>query len=285
MGRCRFQIADLAHIRGAIDNWPQTESTLLARHRLVLTFFNIMNRTIMVNYGVHPLDGGFEREWRADEHLRDLETEISRVFERQANAVSFDLGPSPPYPVINVRRPPETFFGMRIGILVGEICYNLRSALDYLIFELAKLDSGSVQSGTQFPIMDAKNDFNRRRTTFLKGVNASHTATIEGLQPYMGCNWTSRLRDFSNEDKHRQFVVGGGQTQITVWSALDTDLSKIRGMTFDRTAVHPATGANVPVKVHVAGTVTFDDGSPILETLQKLKRDVADCLAGFKPEF
>ncbi|PKU25116.1 hypothetical protein [Telmatospirillum siberiense] len=240
----------------------------------------------MVNYSVHPLDGGFEREWRAGEHLRDLEIEISHVFERQANAVPFDLDPNPPHHVINVCRPPETFFGMRIGILVGEICYNLRSALDYLIFELAKLDSGSVQSGTQFPIMDAKKDFDRRgKTAFLKGINASHIAAIEGLQPYMGCNWTGSLRDFSNEDKHRQFVVGGGQTRITVWSALDTDLSKIRGMTYDRTAVHPATGANVPVKVHVAGTVAFDNGLPILETLQELKRNVADCLADFKPEF
>jgi hypothetical protein len=240
----------------------------------------------MVNYGVHPLDGGFEREWRAGEHLGDLELEISRVFGQQANAVPFDLDPNPPHPVINVRRPPETFFGMRIGILVGEICYNLRSALDYLIFELAKLDSGFVQGGTQFPIMDAKKDFDGRgKAAFLKGINAGHITAIEGLQPYMGCNWTGRLRDFSNEDKHRQFVVAGGETRITVWSALNTDLSKIRGMTFDRTAIHPVTGAKVPVKVHIAGTVAFDDGSPILETLQELKRSVADCLADFKPAF
>jgi hypothetical protein len=116
----------------------------------------------MVNYGVHPLDGSFEREWWAGEHLRDLELEISRVFERQANAVPFDLDPKAPHGAINIRLPPETFFGMRIGILVGEICYNLRSALDYLIFELAKLDSGVEQRGTQFPIMDAKQDFDGR---------------------------------------------------------------------------------------------------------------------------
>ena len=240
----------------------------------------------MVNYSVHPLDGSFEREWRAGEHLADLEIEISRVFERQANAVAFQLDPNPPYRVINVCKPPETFFGMRIGILVGEICYNLRSALDYLVFELAKLDSGVEQSGTQFPIMDAKKDFDgRSKGAFLKGVNASHIAAIERLQPYMGCNWTAQLRDFSNADKHRHFVISGGSTTITVHSALNTDLSRIRGMTFDRSAPHPLTGAKVDVKLHVAGTVTFDGGAPILETLQELKRNVAGSLNAFKPDF
>lgn len=240
----------------------------------------------MVNYGVHPLDGSFEREWRAGEHLVELEGEIANVFRRQAYNVPFDLDPNPPHGAINVRLPPETFFGMRIGILVGEVCYNLRSALDYLIFELAKLDSGIEQGGTQFPIMDAKKDFDGRgKSSFLKGVNASHVAAIERLQPYMGCDWTRQLRDFSNEDKHRQFVVAGGGTMIHVWSGLSTDLSKIRGMTFDRKAHHPLTGAEVDVKVHVAGTVTFDDGSPILETLQEIKRNVARSLNAFKAEF
>jgi hypothetical protein len=53
----------------------------------------------------------------------------------------------------------ETFVGMSVPIRVGEVCYNFRSALDYLIFELAKLDSGVEQGGTQFPIMDSPKDF------------------------------------------------------------------------------------------------------------------------------
>lgn len=240
----------------------------------------------MVNYGVHPLDGAFEREWRAGEHLAELEIEISRVFERQANAVQFDLNQAPPYEAINILLPLENFFGMRVGILVGEICYNLRGSLDYLVFELAKLDSGAEQSCTQFPIMDKKYDFDKRgKGSFLKGINAQHVAKIEALQPYMGCNWTGRLRDFSNEDKHRQFIVSGGEIRATVWAATNTDLSTIRGMTFNRTATHPVTGAKVPVKVHIAGSVAFDDESRILETLQELKHSVALCLADFKQDF
>jgi hypothetical protein len=175
---------------------------------------------------------------------------------------------------------------MRIGILIGEICYNLRTALDYLVFEVSKLDSGIEQRGTQFPIMDAKQDFDGRgKNAFLKGVNAAHVAAIESLQPYMGCNWTARFRDISNVDKHRHFAVSGGSTRITIHSALDTDLSRIRGMTFDRKAPHPLTRTNVDMKVHVAGAVAFDDGSPILETVEEIKCNVAYTLEAFKPDF
>jgi hypothetical protein len=49
--------------------------------------------------------------------------------------------------------PPNPFpIPEEISIVVGEICYNLRAALDYLVYELARLDSGCIQNGTQFPI-------------------------------------------------------------------------------------------------------------------------------------
>ncbi|MCH8188130.1 MAG: hypothetical protein IIB66_05415, partial [Proteobacteria bacterium] len=94
-----------------------------------------------------------------------------------------------------------------IKILVGEITYNLRAALDYLVYELARLDSGEVKNGTQFPIEDTEDGFKRKRNAFLKGVSDKHVAIIESLQPYSGCDWTRILRDLSNPDKHRQLTI------------------------------------------------------------------------------
>jgi hypothetical protein len=42
--------------------------------------------------------------------------------------------------------PLAPFVTMRVGVLIGEVCYNLRSALDYLVFALAELDSGIKQA-------------------------------------------------------------------------------------------------------------------------------------------
>lgn len=242
--------------------------------------------SIVANYGVDPLDGAFERVIRANEHLQELQGELGNVFERQALGVRFELDDQPPHRIRIVAYPPETFFGMRVGILVGEVCYNLRSALDYLVFELSKHDSGAAQKQTQFPVTDTKKEFDIvGPTKRLKGISAAHIAEFERLQPFSGCDWTRRLRDYSNPDKHKEFVVMGGETRITVHSALDTDLSTIRGTTFDATTPHPITGQDVAVKVHVYGSVTFDDGSEILETLGVISREVTRTLEMFKGAF
>src|SRR5215467_5786119 len=98
----------------------------------------ILGARMAVNYFIHPLDGCFERVRRADEHLADLEQRARDVFLQQANSVVIEFDSNHPGGIKNFSRPAETFFGMRFGVLIGEICYNLRSALDYLVFELAR---------------------------------------------------------------------------------------------------------------------------------------------------
>lgn len=238
----------------------------------------------MVNYFKHPLDGCRERMRRAQEHFDDLERQITIMIEKQAQTVPFDLDPKPPHAAVNVGFPPETFSGVRFGTLVGEITYNLRCCLDYLIYAVAQLDSGAPQKGTQFPIMDMPQDFAGRGKTMLNGVSAAHVAAIERLQPYNGCRWSARLRDLSNMDKHRHIVPGGGTMRATVHSGLCVDLSRMIG-TFNRKAKHPLTGADVDVKVHVASVILFADGSPVIETIQEIQAGVAETLRQFEPEF
>jgi hypothetical protein len=172
---------------------------------------------------------------------------------------------------------------MQFGILMGEICYNLRSALDYLVFELAILDSSAEQSGTQFPIIDTKEDFVRdAERRWLKGISPSHVAAIERLQPYNGCNWTRLLRECSNPDKHRHFMRSGGNVAAQGYSSLERDLSRICG--YPRTAPHAVYGT-VDVKVHMTGNITFPDGTPVIGTFEEIEREVANTLAYFKPDF
>jgi hypothetical protein len=238
----------------------------------------------MVDYLTHPLDSCFKRVERAHEHLLNLMAQADDAFRKQANSVVFEFDPNPPYKSItNLSLPTETFYGMQFGILMGEICYNLRSALDYLVFELAILDSGAEQSGTQFPIMDAKEDFVRdAERRCLKGINPSHVAVIERLQPYKGCNWTRLLRECSNPDKHRHFMPSGGNVTARVFTSLEYDLGQICG--YPRTAPHAVYGT-VDVKVHVTGNITFPDGTPVIESFEEIEREIANTLVAFKPDF
>jgi len=185
--------------------------------------------------------------------------------------------------IINEDLPSETFAGVRLGTLIGEACYNFRCVLDYLVYALAKLDSGSPQKNTQFPIMDRMEQFNGRGKTMLCGINIAHITAIEQLQPYMGCNWTKRLAAISNMDKHRHLVTSRGSTQITVHSSLEKDLTNILGV--KRTATHPLAGKEVDVKVHVFGQITLDDGTPVIEKIKEIKAGVVDTLGSFEPDF
>jgi hypothetical protein len=230
----------------------------------------------------NALDGSFDRIRRADEHLADLQQRIEVIRRQQEDSivVQFDLNPPhSPQP----SRFTKTFVPLRVGILIGEICYNLRSALDYLIFELAEHDSGIPQGGTQFPIVDTKKDFEWWTKSRLKGVNGAHIAAIERLQPYRGCNWTKTLRDLSNIDKHREFANIKGDAAAYVYTrATNRNFDSIRASV--RRTPHPIHG-EMEVKVYVTSRIQFADGTPIIETLQEVKREVAATLEAFEPEF
>jgi hypothetical protein len=239
----------------------------------------------MVNYLHHPLGGCFERVRRAEEHLADFESRVGIMFAKQANALGINFDPNPPHRAIQPTLPPETFYDLRFPILIGEVCYNLRSALDWLVFELAQLDAGSPQDNTQFPLEDTPEGFEGNKKRFrLHLLSPAHVALIERAQPYNGCNWAKRLRHLSNSDKHRQFIQTGGNLVYYVHSSLEKDLTRCWG--YERYAPHPVAGQPpVKVKVYIASSITFPDGAPVVETVEEIKAGVADTLAAFKLEF
>jgi hypothetical protein len=197
----------------------------------------------------HVLDGAFERVNRAGEHLNDLNTRLEALRQENEKSVVVQFDAEPPH---NIQIVVPILAPMRIPILIGEICYNLRTALDYLVFELAKLDSGTSQRGTQFPIEDRKDNFKRRTKTRLKGMNPHHVACIERLQPYAGCDWTKALRDFSNRDEHREFtdiqITATGRAYTSLQEAFSTLTVPIR-----RTP-HPVAG-EMDVKLDYTATI------------------------------
>jgi hypothetical protein len=158
-----------------------------------------------------------------------------------------------------------------IKILVGEIIYNLRAALDYLVYELAYLDSGEIKNGTQFIIEDREKVFQRKRNSKLKGVSDEHVAIIERLQPYNGCDWTRILRELSNPDKHRRLTI----------SYTSTALSIPQGSTKAIIAGQP-----VDMKDGLSINVMFREGTSIIgvDTLKQLKLHVTQTLDLFNSE-
>jgi hypothetical protein len=173
---------------------------------------------------------------------------------------------------------------LKFSVLVGEICYNLRAALDYLVYELARLDSGSTQDDTQFIIADSPSKFEEQRPRRLIGFSTAHAAAIERLQPYSGCKWTGALRDISNPDKHRKLTTTQAEHVMTVHVVDKDHLRDFEDLPGKIRSVETADG-EVYVKIFLTTDLQFSDGSPVLEPLAQIHDEVARALDTFSPDF
>ncbi len=247
---------------------------------------------------------------RAEEHFQDLVARCSSLSQSECDAVIRDLSIDHPKETqsIALQVSPEALdpsphpgpavpVSTRISILVGEITQALRRSLDYVVYELAWLDSGIRQNGTQFPIDDHTRTFEGRRKGYLIGVSDKHAAAIKRLQPFQGTRWTKILRTLSNPDKHRHLTIAMQRSGLNLagmslpagtsifngkgtWVAMPTQPGELRlRVTLDDL------GPDAHVEYKVAPHIAFDDGSRVVESLDQLKAEVAHVLEDFRPCF
>lgn len=226
------------------------------------------------SYSLQPsLDNAYARVSRAKQHLTSLKRDLTK----------FLAHPSPIFSELEEDMADGDFIIVDYSlylhrplwsILVGECIYNLRAALDYLIYELAILDSRQIQKGTQFPIEDTPQGWKGRRDgSYLKGLSVPHKACIKTLQPCYGCNWTKVLRDISNPDKHKTLQIVR-PSQMIEWNIgrqrQTSAAARLQAMEMDTTITYE---------------VAFEDGRPVIETLQELQAQVSNVIDVFKPDF
>jgi len=225
---------------------------------------------------MHPLDGAYQRVNRASEHLLDLKQRINILLQedfkratKETQFIRLERGASPvPFLVFSFtpKLPPAI-----CSIIVGEIIYNLRAALDYLVYELACFDSKQDVKRTQFPIERSEKAFERRKGKYLRGVSPEHVAAIKRLQPFNGCDWTKRLNAISNPDKHRKL------------SFLERPIRIAVQITSTEASIAEHTMNMNDIK---GFEIVFRDSSlSVIETLEQLILKVVETLADFKPEF
>jgi hypothetical protein len=160
----------------------------------------------------HPLDGCREKVVRAGDHLEALKREILRFTDDQGYVFPVEHDPQTREQVVRLRakRRPPLDPPTHLGIVVGDVMHNLRSALDHLVWQLAVIGDGPGERN-QFPIFDSPKVFEAKRPTYLHGVRPEHGTVIEGYQPYKGLpegRSLTLLAKFNDVDKHR--VVHSG---------------------------------------------------------------------------
>jgi hypothetical protein len=230
------------------------------------------------------LTGAFPRINQAGEHLGNLMRQIDLFRQEQLDSIVVQLDPqtgSEP----SLVHTKESVIPLAWSVLTGEICYNLRGALDYLIYELAILDSGKISAHTQFPIEDKEKGFaHRKKRGWLDGLNTAHETAVEALQPYRGCKWTKVLRDLSNVDKHVRLIMNEGAFALDIFP----DADRLRFLDIpgaEKRARDPVSGKEMTVKLNLTISIQFSNGTPVIETLKELHAQVGDTVFMFDSDF
>lgn len=159
-----------------------------------------------------PLTGPRIKVERAKEHFNRLHSEIR------------DFGATNPYEV-STKRDPETrkpiYYISRIdtvppslSLLAGETMQALRSALDYLAYQLVRVGTGKPGPirYVYFPISGSPQNYEARKTKILKGASETAVEVIDAVKPYKGGNdllW--KLHELNIIDKHRLLIVTVGR--------------------------------------------------------------------------
>ena len=179
------------------------------------------------------LDGVYAKVERAKEHRDHLKRRLREVLEDPALSTVLIEAPYDPATdrfQLRVAHAPKIPGADRLSVIAGDAIHNLRSALDYLAYEVTALHPNGPFEKSQFPIVNSLSDLNRwRNRETLARFTPEQRAIVERVQVYTSAadyrtlglaeslsdiddNFRTPnrplpiLRDLSNRDKHRLLI-------------------------------------------------------------------------------
>ena len=125
--------------------------------------------------------------------------------------------------VLQLRHPRESNVKGRSRVarhVVSQIVENLRTALDYMIFQLSILNEPHLNERLpQFVIAETEPDFQRHAKTRLRYLNDEQKNFVEQIQPYRGNKMLTLLGKMTNAGKHRRLLSIQERTGFDIYFA------------------------------------------------------------------
>ena len=209
--------------------------------------------------GIPSLAGAFARLDRAREHLDEIDG-----MERRGEFATIDLT------LTGSGTTEDTtgwFDGDRLAIVAGEVITNLRFALDYLAWELCRLDGAPRQyeRGWAFPLVQGHREFYEFVARNLEGLSVQHIARFEPWQPFNGHPLLEELHQRANVEKHRHLGPNAAAVQRD-YVVEQEELTGLEAISF----------------------IPLEEGGPyrpVRETLEAMFGEVESLLSDFASEF
>lgn len=155
-----------------------------------------------------PLDSVRWKLWRAQQHVEAVHDTAHEFLQSDFYAFGMEQDRKGRLVLKIVEAQPMPPV---LSVLIGDAAHNLRSALDHLMFLLARPRTEAQERYVQFPLMDRRRKFAGTKGN-MPGVARGVWTAVERLQPYHRRKWpdTALLGHISvidNWDKHRTLTT------------------------------------------------------------------------------
>lgn len=143
---------------------------------------------------MHPLEGCWAKITRANQQLDAFETAVTTT-PIDTDSIAFAQKFDPDTSTIEVTLENVPKLPIELGLAAADPMQNLRAAINYLAWELAKWnlaqrgETRSPDRRTQFPINTKPRDFS---AYMVEDIHPDHVAIIQAVQPN-GANWLSQF--------------------------------------------------------------------------------------------
>lgn len=156
----------------------------------------------------HQLEDALARIDQAKENYDDLAYELNKFLHSYVKGMVKGLDRKTGNFVFQFRHPKESKVKGRPNVLVAQIVENLRTALDYLVFQLSVLNNPELNKRTpQFVIADCRSGFEQQAKARLRYLSDEQKILIEKLQPYNGNELLAVLGEMAGQGKHRYLLT------------------------------------------------------------------------------
>lgn len=162
---------------------------------------------------------------------------------------------------------------VRVALIIGDCLQNLRTALDYLVWELVLAAQNVPGKKNAFPVcLNAKSFKEAVRNGRIDGVPEDAKRLVETLQPYLDSRGTEGnvlvvLDELTNINKHRRVLL----TILNPFFTRDPIVGTVRDgevvrLPYVREAQTQATlkrgiGGQVEIDAYATVNVSFDEGA------------------------
>jgi hypothetical protein len=208
----------------------------------------------------------------AQRHFDTLKTYIDDFSARNKHVVVVESDAQGLRYLARVKNPP-TIPAVEWALLIGDCVHNLRSALDYLVWELAGADPDDKT--TMFPIFLDPKRYAKDAPRRLARLSDEVRTLVEKLQPYNSTTYGPPhksglwgLQTLDAADKHQLLTITAvvpesGNMVFTVPSEAEVPRFQIRG--FEVPLEHDA----------VVAEMTFGDATPKMDMRAEITPNVA----------